>query len=269
MSTVNSCKFTFLWMCNYLFILTVISFLYHNVFTETLQMIQVSFFQVGTPQYQSFSETRLLFPGKGNKEYKAFLSEFGVLDDLKIVKECSRNGLNKLFVELRQRFISYYSLKGVLLSFKKKPISIINQSQVETSNQMFHETSNELFKLLNQIFSCIVIKKASKYKNYRVSINHLDCTIYSYVYYLSMKKLSKRIIDLLEETLSSFTKSKCNCQQFNTDFKQSSCYYLFFSVKAIKSSITTETSYYSQYKRIKKNCEPYVFFRIRKILSFK
>lgn len=270
MPIANSCKYAFFhYMCAYLFILTVISFLYWDGFTEILKMNQVSLFQVGIPQYQSFSEAKPLFSGKGSKEYRDFLAEFGVLDGLEIAKVRSNKALKKLLLELKQIFIKYYSLKGLVLSFKKKPSSVENQDLVENNNRMLQEANTELSKLLLEIFSSIVLKKASKYKNYTVSNNHFDCTIYSYVYYSSMKELSKRIIILLEETLSSFSKSKCSCQQFNVNVKQSPCYYLFFSVKAIKASIATETSYYCQYKRIKKNCGPYANLSLRKALSFR
>ncbi|KAK9173478.1 hypothetical protein CmeUKMEL1_02935 [Cryptosporidium meleagridis] len=234
-----------------------------------LEMNQVSLFQVGMPQYQPFSEAKPIFSGKGSKEYREFLAEFGVLDDLEITKVCSNKTLKKLLSELEQAFAKYYSLKGLALSLKKKPSSVENHDLVENNNQMLQEANTELSKLLLQIFSCIVLKKASKYKNYIVSANHFGCTIYSYVYYSSMKELSKRIVALLEETLSSFIKSKCSCKQFNSNVKQSSCYYLFFSVKAIKASIATETSYFCQYKRIKKNCESYAYLSLRKVLSFR
>ncbi|TRY52435.1 Uncharacterized protein CTYZ_00002886 [Cryptosporidium tyzzeri] len=270
MPIANSCKCAFFhYICAYLFILTVISFLCWDGFTEILEMNQVSLFQVGMPQYQSFTEAKPLFSGKGNKEYRDFLAKFGVSDDLKIIKARSNKALKKLLLELKQAFVKYYSLKGLVLSFKKKPSSVENQDLVESNIRMLQEANAELSKLLSELFSCIVLKKASEYKNYTVSNNHFDCTIYSYVYYSSMKELSKRIVILLEETLLSFSKSKCSCEQYNVNVKQSSCYYLFFSVKAIKASMATETSYYCIYKRTKKNCEQHTYISLRKALSFR
>ncbi|OII70834.1 uncharacterized protein cubi_00979 [Cryptosporidium ubiquitum] len=256
-------------MCIYLFILTAIFYFCKNRSTAVLLTEQVSLFQVSRLQNQPFLESKPLFDGKGNKEYKIFISEFGISDDLTTGKECSSNELNSLFEELKQMFIKYYSLKGSILDLKKKSISDQVQEQIEMGSKMYQEADIELKKLISKIFACIIIRTAPDYINHSTSQNHIGCSIHSYVYYLSMKRLSKKIIKLLEETLSKFSKSKSNCQLVNANFKQTSCHYLLCSLKAIKASIITETYYYYQYKRTQKNCKPFVQRNIYKLFLFK
>lgn len=240
-----------------------------NWFTCVLPIKKVSLFQTGRFQNKSFSEAKPLFPGRRSKEFKVFISEFGISDDLTTGKECLKTELKDLSEELKQAFIPYFSLKGSSLVLKKKSDSEDNQSEIESNNKMYQEASAKLTKVINKVFECILVRTATEYKNYRTSQNHIGCTIYSYVYYSSMKKLSKKIVELLEETLVEFSKSKCNCQLTNKNFKQASCYYLLYSVKAIKTSVTAEVSHYHKYKKIKKDCKPFVHYNIHKIFAFK
>ncbi|KAJ1606212.1 hypothetical protein OIY81_598 [Cryptosporidium canis] len=227
---------------------------------------QVSILEIMGIQHETFSEVKSLFPGKKHKDEKAFLTEFGISDDLKPERDCSKSELNNLLMELRMKMIPYFSLKGQVISLKRRKDSAENQDQIEGVKKMYKDAKAKLKQQLDKVFACIVNRTASKYRNCTMSRNHFDCKMHTYIYHSSMKKLNKKITKLLEEAFVSFSKSRGNCRVNKSGIHHTTCNHLFYSVRAIKQSITAQTSQYFQFKRMKKRCQPYVAIRIRKFI---
>lgn len=247
----------------YLLLLAVITGFFGRESRDGLITIeQVSMVKAMGIQHPTFSETESLFPGKGNKDEKAFLLEFGISSDLKTGVECSDSQLKTLLMDLRLKLVPYFSLKGQVMSLKKKSDSTENQDEIESSLETLKAAKADVTKILNKAFACIAVKTVSRYKNATMSQNHFDCTMHSYIYYSSMKKLSKKLIAMLEETFDSFTKSKQYCKLTHMDVNLPTCSYLQYSFKAVKDMTAIQTSHFFQYKRIKKRCKYFINFQI-------
>ncbi|KAJ1609195.1 hypothetical protein OJ253_1655 [Cryptosporidium canis] len=217
-------------------------------------------------RHETFSEVKSLFPGKIHKDEKAFLTEFGILDDLKPERECSKSELNNLLMELWMKIVPFFSLKGQVISLKRRKDSAENQDQIEGVKKVYKCAKAKLNQQLDKVFRCIVNRTVYKYRYCTMSRNHLDCKMHTYIYHSSMKKLNKKITKLLGEAFVILSKSRGNCRVNKSGIHHTTCNHLFYSARAIKQSITTQTTQYFQFKRMKKRCQPYVTIRILRLL---
>lgn len=242
----------------FLLIAVVTRFFGRKFADDLITVKQVSMLKAMGIQYQIFSETESLFPGKGNKDEKAFLLEFGISSDLETEAKCSRDKLKTLLVDLKLKLMHYFPLKGQVMSLKKKSDSTENQDEIETSLEALKESRAELNKILNNIFECVVTKTVSRHKSSTMSPNHVNCTIYSYIYHSSIKKLDKKLIIILEDIFFSLSKSHQYCKLTYVDVRLPTCQHLLYSVKIVKDNISFQTSRYFQCKRMKKRCKHFL-----------
>ncbi|KAF7459191.1 hypothetical protein HWI79_310 [Cryptosporidium felis] len=206
-----------------------------------------------------------LFPGKQGKQYREFLSQYRIDTGFDIEKECSRRMKKQLRNHLKLALRLYYDYKGRTSSLRKKSDSRENQEKMSHNYKICLEIENNLEKLLSQMFRCILANVTRNYKNLKIRSNRYNYTITSCAYYSAMKKIEDFILESLETTLLHFTYLRDYREKVSeAEFKNPNCSSLSFSIQVIKSSIITETSRRSRYKKNKKKCKSFIRSRFLK-----